>query len=304
MADEQEKQEKKVIEHLTEENKAKIPEYIKKWLDVGTSTERINPERAQWISDYFYEKLLKLPKVPVVICDGPIAAWQEVCNHVNGGKPIDYVYPYIDGSFDGGYFAFFDYCQEVLGAVLTPDLKEKYEWYKATTGIGLFFPLDDVCIISQKPIEIHIEDRNLSADRTPAIAYADGFKIYSLHGITVPQWLAETPAELLDPKKILTDPELKDVDVRREFIKKIGIQRCLKELGWKPIDAKDNYELGTVEVIDGSPRVYLKMENPSLPGIWHVEAVHPDCKTVQDAINWRAQNVIKEGEDWEPSKLT
>ncbi len=47
---------------------------------------------------------------------------------------------------------------------------------------------------------------------------------------------------------------------------------------------------------------YLKMKNPSI-GVWHLEGVDRDCKTVQSAINWRAGDLAVAA-DWRPSVLT
>ena len=93
-----------------------------------------------------------------------------------------------------------------------------------------------------------------------------------------------------------------NVEVRREFVRKIGIERVTNELGWKVIDKKETYELGTLEVVPESRRVYLKMLNPSVEGVWHIEAVHPDCNTVQEAINWRAYG--DKNKQWNPIYLS
>jgi hypothetical protein len=44
----------------------------------------------------------------------------------------------------------------------------------------------------------------------------------------------------------------------------------------------------SIDLGDGRYRPYLKMINPSL-GVVHVEGVHPDCKTVEEAICFRNQ---------------
>jgi hypothetical protein len=92
-----------------------------------------------------------------------------------------------------------------------------------------------------------------------------------------------TPESKLDLKFF---QEEKNVEVRAQFIRKYGIER-MKAHG-KSIEKNDVYEL-----IDMAPiftRVqyapYLFMINPST-GTIHAEGVHPDCKTIQQALNWR-----------------
>lgn len=52
------------------------------------------------------------------------------------------------------------------------------------------------------------------------------------------------------------------------------------------------------DAVKRARRRYLKMRNPSV-GVWHLEAVHPSCATVQQAKNYRAG-----GQEWKPSIVT
>jgi len=77
-----------------------------------------------------------------------------------------------------------------------------------------------------------------------------------------------------------------NAEIRRELVRKIGTFRIYKELGAVVLDKDDNYELITLNIGDGRHRPYLKMKNPSVEAI-HIEGVHPDCKTVKEALTWR-----------------
>ncbi|GAG45719.1 unnamed protein product, partial [marine sediment metagenome] len=70
------------------------------------------------------------------------------------------------------------------------------------------------------------------------------------------------------------------------------------------IDKQDNYE---VILVNLGARVgewpYLKMLNPSI-GVWHLECLDSRCRTVQDAINFRASRLRSLHKDWNPEKLT
>ena len=85
--------------------------------------------------------------------------------------------------------------------------------------------------------------------------------------------------------------------MRREFVRKVGIDRICYKLQAKCLDKQGAYELLVLDLGEGLRRPYLKMVNPSL-GTWHVEGVHPSCKTVSDALTWR------NGTDVPPSQLT
>lgn len=90
-------------------------------------------------------------------------------------------------------------------------------------------------------------------------------------------------AEDIDPRIILTEY---NVDVRREIVRKIGIERVCSVLGAKCIDKEGNYELLVLYLKDGVRRPFLKMLNPSI-GVYHIEGVHPSSATVKQALKWR-----------------
>ena len=79
-----------------------------------------------------------------------------------------------------------------------------------------------------------------------------------------------------------------NAEVRREIVRKIGIELVCQRLGAKTLDEYGDYELITLELQDGRPRPYLKMLNPSI-GTYHVEGVEPGITTVEQALNWRNQ---------------
>ena len=93
-----------------------------------------------------------------------------------------------------------------------------------------------------------------------------------------------TKPEDIDPKIILKE---NNAEVRREIVRKIGIERLCQKLNAKVLDKQgDVYELLNLDLGENLIRPYLKMRNPSI-GTFHVEGVSPDCKTVQEALNWR-----------------
>ena len=113
--------------------------------------------------------------------------------------------------------------------------------------------------------------------------YPDGFSLYRLNGVSVPDWLAITPKDKIDPRKIF---EINNAEVRREFVRKVGIEAIAIATKAQVISASGLYELLSLDLGDGRVRPYLRMQNPSIDAT-HLEGVHPDCKTVQDALNYR-----------------
>ena len=177
--------------------------------------------------------------------------------------------------------------------------RDKYDLFHAfVRDIHSCIPYKNVCIYSDKPIECHFKGNLLHNESDMSVKYADGWGWYSLNGV------------MMQPEHILTKPDdmkpdtvlsCKNVDQRRELLKKFGIQR-LSEQG-KVIDENDEYKLidmsSIITTVSYAP--YLLMENPSLKDTSHMEGVHEDCKTIEQAINWRAGDITKQ---WKPVKIS
>jgi hypothetical protein len=148
---------------------------------------------------------------------------------------------------------------------------------------GWWWAFDNAAIITKRPLVCSMQNGRLHRVGGPALQYADGFTIYSLNGVIVPQWIAETPEERLDPRRVL---EITNAEVRREFIRRVGIERICYALNAEVIDSYGDYELLRVAVSPDTVWTYLKMHNPSVD-VWHVEGVPNTCQTVKDAICFR-----------------
>ena len=194
------------------------------------------------------------------------------------------------------YFAFYDFINEVLG-IKFPN-QDKYNWYQKTSEIGWMYPLDSVCIISDRPESIKIRNGRLHSENSPAIKYTDGFSVYSLNGIPMKPEYVLTPASEITPDIILGE---QNVDMRRELIRKVGVQK-LRDCG-KPIEQVGSYQLlDMASVFAGIQYApHLLMKNPSVDDTWHFEGVSSECKTIEQAINWRAGNIKIQ---WSPAQLS
>lgn len=137
-------------------------------------------------------------------------------------------------------------------------------------------------MICARPLEIHINsEKKLHRDGGMAISWPDGWGLYMLNGVRVSKELAVTPAEALDPRLFAS---ITNVEERREFIRKVGVERLVQKIGAKVLDKNGDYELLMVNLGGRTgERPFLKMRNPSI-GTWHIEGVPPECKTVIEAI--------------------
>jgi len=181
------------------------------------------------------------------------------------------------------------------------------QWFRLAQSAGWCYTFENTVFVCEKPNELHLNrEGRLHKDLGPALKYSDDYCLWMLNGVRVPQWLVEKRDTEIDASKIV---EIDNVDVRREFIRKVGIDRIVYKLGAKTIDTK-TYNIGGYELpyqlleidIRGTKYKALKMQNPSLSEVWHVEFVPDSCKSVLDAWNFRVglepQQIDKKGADW------
>ncbi len=197
--------------------------------------------------------------------------------------------PYLDGQFSASLVASYDFLRSI--GVDLPD----YSIFSDQIQFNLIYPIDGFVVFAERPSVIYMKDKRLHKEGAPSVEYPDGTKCWSLNGVAVPQWLAETPWDKLDCSEF---PKITNVQVRREFVRKVGVERLCKEMGSVILDKQGDYELHEIDLQGATGKwPYLKMLNPSI-GTWHMECVGKTCKTVRDALRFRNQS------DLEPLMLT
>jgi len=294
---------------LTPEIKEKLKQFRAEWLKVGMSTEPCDRERSEKTIGRIYEMLGRdtptfvwadSPKQASVIIhmmkqmpEGKeVPPTKEEIDNFNG--TFEFSPTYMWGSMEAFWVAFYLFPREHLGVEYEDDDNEKLElWKTLAESCGWWWAFERFVICSERPVEFHInENEELHRDGGPAISYRDGFSIYALNSVRVSKELTETPAMELDPKMLFSE---KNVEIKREIVRKIGIERFVQQVGGEVIDSKEvvlpngdihAYELILMDIGLDKKKPYLKMLNPSI-GTWHVEGVHPSCKTVDDALEFR-----------------
>lgn len=280
-------QPKKYIESLTAEQEAQLAVYTKKGIEMGLVTGPFDEEKAKDYGRRIME-LLGRPYTETIIVDSPLAACKLAAEILRKTDPtVEYepVWPFLDGHYMSFYVQWYNYYTEVLGLEL-PDA-----WpFLEQVEYGPVYPLEDTVLISRRPIFIGRNESGLHADGRMALEYPDGFGCWSLNNVDVPEWLVMTPDSEIDPKRFA---EISNVEVRREFVRKVGIERISQVCGQEVLDKQGDYELLAID-LGGDVGVwpYLKMKNPSIDA-WHLECVDRDIKTVAAALEWRNQSSIR-----------
>jgi hypothetical protein len=273
-----------MIKTLTKEQKAKIPEYYEKWRKIGFSTERLDERTAKAILKKYLKGFSTCKKV--LFFDSPRACQLEINRLAKNESPQYYFLGYWSqsGNVAAGYCAFYDF---IIENIMPPDNETLAMWYTFRSfveNLHYIWTFPDLVVCSQRPVRLLSKNNNLHCDGDAAVKYADGFSLYFLNGVSVPDWLAVTPRHKLDVHKFAT---LQNVEIRREFVRKVGAEKLLIDLGSKLIDKQGDYELHCIQLGGTTGEwPYLKMLNPSI-GVWHIEAVGKECKTVTQALAWR-----------------
>ena len=192
------------------------------------------------------------------------------------------------GLHDANWLGFYDYFLKACGLECCKKLQPLMT---LAQEVGWTWLYTDVVIFSEKPIEVHRNSQNrLHKDGSAALSYADGYSLYSLNGIRVDEATAKLkPSEVT--KEIILNQ--KNADIRREIVRKVGIEKAVEILGAEVVDTYESpvggkYELLLIDYdLQRGKRPFLRMKNPSMDNVSHIEGVRPGTKTVKEALCYR-----------------
>jgi len=214
-----------------------------------------------------------------------------------GGSVWASVWDSCYGQHDAHWLGIYDYYNKVLK--LEKQTERLSGLWLVAKSAGWFLPYEKICWVSERHNRRELKEGKIHCEGAPAIQYPDGFSVWGLNGVRVTKEIAETPFDKLDVKLILQE---KNAEVRREIVRKIGIERVCKELNAKTIEkGKDHAgnpcELLLLDLQDGRKRPYIKLENPSI-SCYHIEGLPPEVSSLEMAFNFR------NGTNKKPLKLT
>ncbi|MEG4206540.1 leucine-rich repeat domain-containing protein [Microcoleus sp. Pol7_A1] len=177
-----------------------------------------------------------------------------------------------------------DFCVSVLRIVLNPDAQKAWECLKQLlTECGWIFMFEKICYVCDRPIKLSLDSEyNLHAEGESAIEFPDGYKIYSYHGVTLPEKYGQLHPNQWQASWILSE---KNVELRRLLIERIGYDRLCCELQAVELDTWQEYTLLKIDNADVEPIYLLKMTCPSTGHI-HALRVPPDVRSAKEAIRW------------------
>lgn len=281
-----------MLNKLTKEQE-QLKEKIKnEWIDHCLSGKSdLDYEKAEKGIEFIYNRI-KNPKPLILVADSPMAG--ILISKIFGSKSEST--DYFGCGYDSGWISFYDYFTRI-GVLKNEDFDKLNSFIRSGVWDTLFY--EKLCILIRRPISVLKNNAGqLHNPNGMSVEFRDKWGIYCLNGIRMTKEQVMTPAEKMDVGEIVKE---KNANIRRELIRKVGIERFIEKAGAKVLDKSGDYEVISIRLSDEVPDArYLKMKNPSI-GVWHVEGVELECDTVEKAINWRAGNIK---EKWQPEVLT
>jgi hypothetical protein len=315
-----------MIKKLTPDQEALIPQVRDEWVRFGLSTERVDRPAVRKILERLYGQANKpAPKfvihlgsplrVAIAIAqlrlgdkDSRAQVSDQVSDQVRaqvsaqvsdqvGAQVRDQVGDQVGdqvsdlmnwrwwwdfGQFDAAWNSWLDFFARIGFA--DSRCIPLFEMSKSCGWSLLFW---DWAFVSDRPERIHRDEQNrLHAENGPAIRYPDGFSVFAIHGVRVPEKVVVAP-ETLQVSEI--DGE-QNAEVRRVMIERYGQDHYLMDSKAQEIHRDDFGVLYRKEMSGDEALVMVKVANstPEPDGTFkdYFLRVPPTIKRAREAVAW------------------
>jgi Leucine Rich repeats (2 copies) len=177
-----------------------------------------------------------------------------------------------------------DFYVSGLGIVFKPEAQKFFEAVKQLLAeCGWIFAFENVCYVCSRPCQFRLDSKyRLHAEAESALEFPDGYKLYSYHGVTLPEKYGQVHPDRWQAQWILDE---ENAEIRRVLIERIGYDRICQQLQAVELDSWQEYTLLKIDNADIEPIYLLKMTCPST-GFIHALRVPPNVVSAQEAIRW------------------
>lgn len=240
--------EQKMITEITEAQKARFPEFVKRWTDIGLCTEPADRARAEAGIRLAYE-CGGMPKPPdeIIWCSSPsdMIKKRNACLAEHGMEPSDGIQSSCYGQHDANLLSFYDYFREVMG--LVEGTAKMAGLWEVSKSAGWWIPHENVCWVSERHTLLKLnESGQLSCTDGPALSYPDGWSVYAIDGIRL-------DAQIILRPETQTVAQLEgetSADIRSHRFNRYGWLRYLKDVNAELLDSRENVITGLVDDLD------------------------------------------------------
>ena len=194
------------------------------------------------------------------------------------------------GQHDVGWAAYYDFPRNLGVKYAERDEARLDALLKYTKTCGWLYAYEGIAFVSQKQSDVHCDQNgNLHCESGPALAFADGFKVYSWRGINVPPWFIEEKDRITAESIALET----NTELRRVMCEIIGWDKALEMFGGEVVDSDVCLGLPRKLIstnIRGEKITLLHMTNGTVEnGVRRqfVEGVPNTIKTCHEAVAWQ-----------------
>jgi hypothetical protein len=213
------------------------------------------------------------------------------------------------GQHDINWVAWLEFGRQI-GVKYRPKQESGLGGLRMLAGGGWWWPYEGFVVLTDRPSVVARDERGrLHRTDGPAVAYRDGYGLWAIHGVRVPQKVVEAP-EMLTAERILREP---NAEVRRVMIERHGQERFLRDAVATVVDEDldalgfprrlhrvvipGDEDLVMVEVTNSTPEPDGRRKSYML-------RVAPNLRTCAGAIasTWRypdGSRVFAEGRDYQ-----
>ena len=268
-----------MIEKLTPEQETKLPRWRQRYLDIACGGARADRAKLEMALADAYAEIGK-PPPKLFIFDSPAACllavkifemgasskfklgdqlrgqlgdqlwdqlrgqlWDQLGDQLwdQLGDQLIWNPNFLWGSQDLYWVAWAKFV-EWIGVKLTPQshkrlnimqrIGEQCEWW---------WPYENIVVASERPLSVHFDQqRRLHGENGPAVAYADGYALYSWHGVRVPaRWIEQR--DTLNPREVI---KTQNVEQRAAGAAIVGWPKMLSVLKSRVVDDSGNDDIG------------------------------------------------------------
>ena len=212
------------------------------------------------------------------------SVWNSVGNSVwnsVGDSVRDSVY----GQHEASWLAFYEFFREKCG--LLEQTHKLVGLWELAKSAGWAYPTKDICFVSERHTTLCRDERgrlhNMSG---PAIQYPDGWEIYAVHGVRVPENIINKPLEITTSRI----DEQRNTEIRRVMIDIYGQSRYLQDSGAKLLATDRFGKLWKKDLSDDEPIVMVEVKNSTPEPDGSIKdyfiRVPPSMATPQEAVAW------------------
>ncbi len=276
-----------MITSLSTEQMARMAEYRDRWTAIGLSTEPADRGRAERaICSIYSSAKLPLP-AKIVWCGSPLSQGLTRAIIFDKSSVRDSVGASVGdsgyGQHDAAWLASYAYFREVVG--LREQTEKLLDHIELAQSAGWYLPYTSICLVSERHSLLERDGRGRLHSLTgPAVAYPDGWQIYSVHGVRVPADIIET-RDSITPERIEKET---NAEVRRVLIELFGFDRYLHQGNFR-LEQHDDFGRLYRKKVQGEPdMVFVRVVNstPEPDGSFkeYVLPCRSGVKTAHEAV--------------------